>query len=244
VEAIPMQTLGPDTLAPLADIVRGFRAAASIEEAAAGVCRALYENLVDADSGTPACALVRVYKAHQFGKLEPELQEFARGLLEEEPPADMRCLTLLGTAGDEPAWNSRHESAGHKAIPLPGEEFVHRLPMVAQLIKQLGLDIADVVRPGENAVARSQQTYDVFHVEDALGSGHIPAQDFVEQYGIRSAVGFGGVLISGDFYAAIMFSKVPVPERIAKTLKILALPLRLALNPSLRRPAFAAVSAR
>ena len=238
--AVDLATLSPDDLRPLADEIRGtVKTHAALEEAAQAVAETLYRSLVAAD-GSPACALVRVYKAHRYDRLDGDLQEFATGVLGREPGPDVRCLTLLGTAGDEPAWNDRRASTGHQAIPLPSEDFVRRLPMVAQLITQLGLEIGDVLSPpAEGAVHASQQSYDVFHVEHAAGSPHLPAQDFVERYGIRSAVGFGGILLSGDFYAAVLFSKVLVDEGTARTLRILALPLRVALTPMVGRAVFA-----
>jgi len=189
----------------------------------------LYRSLVDED-GSPACALVRLYKSERFDRLEPEVQGFVRDTLGEEPAGDVRCLALLGTAGDEPAWNDRARSTGHRAIPLPSEQFVERLPMVTRLITQLGLDLGVVVSPpsGQEIVELSQRTNDVFHVEEALGSPYLPAQDeFVIPHGIVSAVGFGGILLTGDFFSVLLFAHVPVAEPVARTLKILAQPIRV-----------------
>jgi hypothetical protein len=146
--------------------------------------------------------------------------------------ADVRCLTLLATRGLDPRWNDRRDSDGHKAIPLPSVEFVERLPMVAGLIQQLGLEIADVVRPEKGRVAElAQRSYGVFHVEDAAGSPYVPAQDFVEEHGVRSALGFGGVLYTGDFFAVMLFSRAPIDPGVADTLRILSLAARVALMP-------------
>lgn len=85
----------------------------------------------------------------------------------------------------------------------------------------------------------SQRAYDVFHVEEAIGSPYIPAQEeFVVRYQIRSAVGFGGVLYSGDLYAVIIFATIPVTAMVARRLKILALPLRPPLLRFLRNKVF------
>ena len=234
----PLDDLQPHALAPLADRIRALgNRRTTLEGAAQEACRILYDSLV-VDGGAPGAALVRVYKTHRFRELEPGQQEFARGLIEEEPAEDMRCLTLLGTAGEEPEWNDRHRSRGHQAIPMPTVDFVERIPMVAQLITQLGLEVETVLRPPEQAAQLAQQRYDVFHVPDAAGSPYLPAQDFVERYGVASAVGFGGILLNGDFYAAIVFAKVRLDEGDARTLKVLALPLRVALTPMIGRPVF------
>lgn len=201
---------------------------ASIADESQEISQYLYRSLVDGE-GAPASALVRLYKTNRFGDLDPDVKDFAASLAGVEPTDDMRCLTLLGTAGAEPAWNDRTLSVGHRAIPLPSEEFVERLPMVAQLILQLGLDIGIVVDPPTGHAARklAQTPNDVFHVPVAAGSPYLPAQDFVLEHGIESAVGFGGIMLSGDFFAVVVFSRVPISDPVARTLKILAQPIRL-----------------
>ena len=233
IDAVDLRSFSLDALDPLADFIRSVGAQArSGEDAAQRIVTYLYEHLRDGQTGDAACPLVRLYKTHPYGSLEPDLQEFAAALLPDgaAPADDVRCLTLLGTAGDLPEWNSRHASVGHRAIPLASEQMVSRLPMVAQLIAQLGLEVATVVAPPKDRlVDLAQRTYDVFHVPEAAGSPYLPAQDFVERHGIRSAVGFGGMLFSGDLYAAVLFSRVPVPRAAARALRILALPMRVAL---------------
>jgi hypothetical protein len=214
------------------DALRTIGAGAdSMEAAAQRVAAHLYDVLRDDDGGR-ACALVRVYKTHRYGALPADLREFAGDGLDPET----RCLTLLGTAGDVPAWNDRRASQGHKAIPLVSEHAVEQLPMVLQLITQLGLDVSAVVRP-DPTIARelSQRTYDVFHVLDAAASPHVPAKDFVEAHAIKSALGFGGLLYTGDFYAVVLFSKIPISADAAQMLKILSLPVRVPLLAHLRR---------
>ena len=74
------------------------------------------------------------------------------------------------------------------------------------------------------------RTYDVFHVEQALGSPFIPAQrDFVEPYGIASVVGFGGLLRSGELFSVILFSRATIPARCAARFRTIALDVRSSL---------------
>ncbi|MEO7457483.1 MAG: hypothetical protein ABIY52_14555 [Gemmatimonadaceae bacterium] len=209
-------------------VVRGAR---SLEEAAEVLVRYLYDHCLDAATGERSCALVRFYKTHPFGDLEAELQTFAASqLADADPSPDMRCLTLLGTSGDEQAWNSRHASHGHRAIPLPSVDIVRRAPMIARLIEEMGLEIESVVR-GTAPASRpgDSRTYDVFHVEQALGSEHIPAQDFVERHGIESVVGFGGLLRTGELFAMILFSRRRIPAASAARFRAIALDVRSAL---------------
>jgi hypothetical protein len=203
--------------------------AASMEQAAKRVVAHLYDGLGDGE-GKRACVLVRFYKTHAFGQLPPDLQAAAAGGA--APPAgSVKCLTLLATAGEHADWNSRFTSAGHKAIPLPSAAVVEQIPMVAQLVRQFGLDLAALLEPkGELLVDDEQRNYNVFHVPEARGSAHIPAQaQFVEPYGIRSVLGFGGLLPSGDLYAAIMFSKTPISRSVAEAFRTVALNVKMAV---------------
>lgn len=215
------------------ELRRATKEASTMEEAAQRVCRVLYDELVTSE-GSKACALVRCYKTHAFGKLAPELKAFARAVHQGNPLAStIRCLTLLGTIGDEPTWNSRRSSAGHQAIPLPSAEIVEKAPMIAQLVRQFGLDLADVIQPTNDLVRGvTGKTYGVFHVPEAVGSPYIPAQkDFVLKFGIRSVIGFGGSLPSGDLFAVILFARVPISSETADRFRNLALDVKSGFFP-------------
>jgi hypothetical protein len=211
---------------------QAVRGAGTLEDAANAAARYFYDNCIDPETNERTCALVRFYKTHAFGDLEPELKVFATSMMSGELPSDgMRCLVLLATVGDEPEWNARRESRSHQAIPLPSAGNVRQAPMIARLIEDLGLDIEAVVA-GRTSSERSGEarTYDVFHVEEAHGSPYIPAQrEFVQRYGIASVVGFGGVLRSGEMYAVILFSRVRIPTASAIRFRTIALDVRSAL---------------
>jgi hypothetical protein len=234
-----------DDVSACSDVIRTLgRGRATMTEAAADIVRYLYGEL-GTDGDDHACTLVRLYKTHPFGGLPVELREYASDAAGRDFDADVRCLTLLATAGEEPEWNDPRLSVGHRTIPLPSEEIVRRLPMVAQLITQVGLDVGTVVRPaGAPLVELAQRTYDVFHVPVAAGSPYIPAQDFVERYGVESALGFGGMLHTGDFYSVVLFTKVPVSVEVARTIRILALAVRIPLMRFLLRDVFTTASRR
>jgi hypothetical protein len=209
------------------------KGSASMEETAGRIVRHFYDGLVNAE-GERASALVRFYKTHPFCDLDSELQGFARaGMGGESPSPDMKCLVLLATAGDKGEWNSRKSSQGHKAIPLPSEEAVHQVPMVSNLIAQLGISLGMIIKPEPELLLDLEQlTYNVFHVPEALGSPYIPAQqEFVAPCGIRSALGFGGLLPSGEMFAVIMFSKVPILREAANLFKALSLSVKMAILP-------------
>ncbi len=223
--------------------LRGLGAGAgSMEEASGRIARYLYDSLRAGPDGARACALVRQFVTVPYSDLTPELQHFARELLGREPERPtMKCLTLLGTAGERPEWNARAESAGHKALPLASEESIARSPMIAQLIGQLGVETARLVAPDPRFVLdANQHNYGVFHVPDAVGSAHIPAQrDFVLPYGVRSVIGFGGILPTGDLFATVMFTKVDVARDTADLFTTLALNVKVAIVPFAGRQLFA-----
>jgi len=52
----------------------------------------------------------------------------------------------------------------------------------------------------------------------------------VARFGIRSVLGFGGMLASGDFFAVILFATVHVPPKAADRFKTLALDVKSAFS--------------
>jgi hypothetical protein len=215
---------------------RRFGAGAStMEETASKTVSHIQETLVDA-RGAPACALVRLFKTHRYAGLPPDLQAVVRSLVPDVSP-DLRSLTLLGSAGLRPEWTSRAGSAGHKVIPLASARVVREAPMIASLVAQLGLEASHVVTPQPGVFLEERATsFNVFHVENARGSPVVPAQDaFVVPYAVRSVVGFGGALLSGDIFALILFSRVTIPSDTAQLFRTLSLNLKLAIAPHERR---------
>ncbi|MEW6735503.1 MAG: hypothetical protein AB1489_29700 [Acidobacteriota bacterium] len=200
--------------------------AKSLEELAVRIVQYFYNLFGDDQTGEHAIALSRLYKTCSYEKLDSEFRDFAQVMLGSEPATpDLKCLTLLATTGERIEWNSPRRSAGHKAIPLPSEKVVTQLPMIAQLVKQFGLTISEVLRPNPNLIRdMAEKTYNVFHVEEAVGSKYVPAQEgFVIPYGIKSVVGFGGILPQGELYAVILFSKQTISKEVADQFKVLAL---------------------
>ena len=214
--------------------------AASMEEAANETVQYLYNNLGAGEN--KSCALVRLYKTHPYSGLDPELRGFAQGVLGHAPESpDMKCLTLLATAGDKEEWNSRANSVGHKAIPLPGEDFISQIPMISRLVSQFGLDVNAVIRPDPSLIVDlEQKEFNAFHVQEAVGSPYIPAQkEFVIPCGVQSVLGFGGILSTGDLFAVILFAKVHIPRETSVTAKSLALSVKEAIQPFAEGKVFA-----
>lgn len=195
---------------------------------AARVVAYLYDALRDGPGGDRALVLARLYRVRRYDALDGDTRRFVDRATPAATPA-MRCLTLAATAGLMPDWNSPAASRGHRAIALPSEGAVLALPMVAQLLAQFGVAPRAVVAPGP-ALLREHGTYNVFHVEHAPGHPAIPAQDdFVAPFGVRSALGFGGLLAGGELFAVVLFSRVRVSRDTADLFPILALGVRRAL---------------
>jgi hypothetical protein len=224
------------TITDLADLSRAVmqagQRAQSMEDCANVLVRHFYEQLGNGRGGEKACALVRFFKTQPLGDLDPDLSATARDSLGgHEPAPGMKCLTLLATAGDEPEWNSRHSSRGHKTIPLPSARIVEQFPMISQLIKQLGFEVADVVAPDPALIVNlEERTASIFHVPDAQGSPYIPAQEeFVIPHGIRSVIGFGGILPSGNLYVVVLFTRTRIPRDRAEMFTVLSVGIKAAV---------------
>jgi signal transduction histidine kinase len=208
---------------------RAAAPAESFEEASQAIVQRLYQDLCA--EGGRAFALVRLFATQTYGRLPADLREFAQRRVEgRHLAADQKCLVLIATAGDRPEWNLRHGSIGHQVIPLESDRMATAFPMVSQLLAQLG---AITKAPdGRIILEHAQRTYNVFYVRHAAGSPHVVDQEaFVRPFGIRSAVGFGGALPSGESFALVAFSRVELSPEVADLFRYLALNVKLALLP-------------
>ena len=215
--------------------------ATSMEMAARRTVEWLHTHLIDVSTGQRSCLLARCFLTQRFEHLPPDLAEIAAGARSRaEIDPRMPVLTLLATAGEEPAWNDRRSSRGHAAIPLESVTFVERAPMIASLLRQMGLEIGAALNPTAALILDSEQhAFNVFHVANALGDPSIPAQEeFVRPFGVRSVLGFGGIMPSGELFAIILFSRTPIPRQTADLFRTIALGVKLALLPFTRAARF------
>jgi hypothetical protein len=184
-------------------------------------------------------ALARTYATVPFNLLPEADQVFVEKIVDSQNARDLlkgdtRVLSLMGTAGVRPEWGRRYGSHGHLAIPLLSEDFVSEIPMLANLIQQLGTSRSWYQKhTGPSTHVNNFGVFtDTFFVPDAsqsvdsAGRLMIPAQDFVEEFGVRSVFGVGGeFLIEGIVVVSIFFSR----EQLQSTPKwLLRLPLLLA----------------
>jgi hypothetical protein len=216
--------------------------AKTMEAVATRIVHYFYDSFAFRDTGQKACVLVRLFKTHAFGDLDERLRQSAVAMLGDASASpSMKCLILLATAGERPEWNSRAKSVGHKAIPLPSEKAVENIPMIARLFSQLGLNPTALLKRDPAFILNSDQSnFNVFHVPEAEGSPYVPAQkEFVIPCGVKSVLGYGGLLPNGDIFAVILFVKVHVPQETAELFKTLALSTKLILIPFSKGEVFA-----
>lgn len=203
-----------------------------MEEVARGAVRYLYDQIVAGSGEARAFPLVRVFKTQRASNLGDDLRRVAEARAAEPITNDTPCLALLATAGDEPAWNSRKSSTSHQAIPLTSESMIEQAPMIHRLFTAFGVPLRAVVTVDTDLLVDVQhRSFRVFHVEQALGSPWVPAQEeFVVRYGIKSVLGFGGVLAGGTLFAVLLFSRVTISSPLAELFGSLALNLKIALQ--------------
>jgi two-component system NtrC family sensor kinase len=223
------------TLKDMANLEAALRrigaGAESMQEVASRIVRHLHGGLVDRRSGKGSCALVRLFKTHRQGDLPPELREGVGAAADGAAVTrEMKCLVLLATAGDEPAWNSTALSVGHKVIPIASPSAVAKVPMLVDLFRQLGIESALESLPESGILIEPEQkTFNVFYVPVARGRPEMLQEDFVLPFHIESVLGVGGMLPSGELFALVMFSKIPIPRATADLFAPLALSVKLAL---------------
>lgn len=203
----------------LGDLRREARSAGTVQAVCQGVIQGLIAQFPE------ALPLGRAYLTVPWQNLPEADKMFARTaagnvaaghLLRNET----QVLSLLGTGGIEPEWRDRYSSRNHLAIPLLSPEFVADIPMVAGLIDQLGNSARWYRQVAPESSAESFGVFTgTFFVSDARtgrdNSGRllIPAQDFVERYGIRSVFGVGGQFRgSGMILVCIFFSSLSLEE--------------------------------
>jgi len=207
-------------------------ASQSMEEVADRIVQAFRERFID-ERGELTNVLVRFYKTMFFADLDDRLREIATASLRgarAEP--GMRCLTLLASAGEKPQWNMISHSQNHQCIPLPSSEGVAGMPMIAQLMQQLGVQLStfDAGSTGMLMDLDQHQLHNVFYVPEALGNPCIPDQTgFVIPHGIRSVVGFGGSLPGHQMFAVIAFTRSHISRDIAALFGPLSLCTKLAV---------------
>src|SRR5215475_11567706 len=201
------------TVEPRVELARSF------EEAAQALAIALYSQFAK------SAILARVYVTVPFAALPVRTRAFVQAL-----PGAAAALTgttpvlsLVGTQGQKVDWNDRRKSKQHGAIPLISAEFVDGVPMIARLLRELGVPLDWIDSHGaRRLVTTIGSTVGLFYVEDAVravddrGRKVIPAVDFVFAYHVKSVFGTGGAYPGGQLLILVVFCRDPVARVIAE----------------------------
>ena len=193
--------------------------APSLEVAAQRYVESVYEALSD------SLVLLRLFATVQFRDLPAPNQAFVRALADSTGAADAidddtLVLSLLGSMGVEPAWCDRRLSVNHVGIPLVSRAFVGEIPMIARLLKQLGVELDWIDRQDTAIVGKTFGLQSgVFHVADAataVDSSNrkiIAAQEFVASHGVKTVYGVGGGYVATPVFTAITgFCRDPIDQ--------------------------------
>src|SRR5262245_36347308 len=198
--------------------------AASLEDAAQALVTAVYDQFAE------STILARVYVTVPFAALPPPTRAFVQTM----PGAAVALtgttpvLSLVGTQGQKADWIDRRKSRQHGAIPLISAEFVDGIPMIARLLRELGvpLDWIDS-HDARRLVTTIGSAVGLFYVEDAVraaddrGRKVIPAVDFVFAYDVKSVFGAGGAYSGGQMLALVVFCR----DLVARVTAEMFLPL-------------------
>lgn len=196
----------------------------TLAEAAQTTTSLLYETFAG------SIALARLFVTVPFGKLPLENRRFVNHLAENkgiiaEIGDETPVLSLLGTRGKMPNWNDRRLSAGHIGIPLTSSAFINEIPMIANLLQNMGVNLTSFDHQDMHLVTKTIITSAIFYVEDAAktvdkqGRKIIAAQDFVDEHGIKTVFGLGGTYTMADvFLTLIIFCRETVEKSRAERL--------------------------
>ncbi|MBX3237610.1 MAG: hypothetical protein KF814_15800 [Nitrospiraceae bacterium] len=217
-------------------------AAASMEETAVRIVRHLQEQLLDTDEQRPACPLVQCFTTQPFAALPEADREAAKSRIVEGTlsPCTL-CWTLLASAGDLPEWNDRLHARQAPVAAITDEEFPVSFPLFAPLLAQFGLGTAAPQQKDLHILLDPQErTFGVFHVPDATASPYLHSTQLqlANRYGIRSVVGFGGLLPSLNAFVLALFTRVPLSKPQIEMFRTIALAAKLAFLPFDGGPVF------
>jgi hypothetical protein len=135
---------------------------------------------------------------------------------------DTLVLTLMGTRGGEKNLRNTRYAFG---IPLASSDFVDSIPIVSQLLKELGFELnwrtkqesliqeQDVETASTGFLAGMLYVPDAQHAVNGKGKKLLNVVDRLSLYSLESVTdvqtifGIGGVYIQGPFIAVIFFSR-------------------------------------
>ncbi|MFB0615513.1 SpoIIE family protein phosphatase [Streptomyces sp. AGS-58] len=181
--------------------------------AAQAVADFFYDSLVDGRDGR-ACPAVGVFLAGPWSAA-------AAAPATAGPPAEhARRLTPAGWRGPY-VRRPGAEGSGPLHMPAVPSGAAHEAPSVYRLLERLGVTAgnADGAVPAESDV-------EVVHLSGSQVGG---LEELLPGQGVRSALAFGGTLSPGEWFAVVLFSRLPLSAEAARIFRLVAGSTRLAL---------------
>jgi HPt (histidine-containing phosphotransfer) domain-containing protein len=233
-------TQATDLMRCVADAVELARGARCFEDVAQGLVHRLYSEF------PRSVVLARCYVTTPLATLPASNAAWVKQLAEAkgiaaELQSTTPIISLVGTAGRKPEWNSRRQSQGHVGIPMVSASFIDAIPMMSRLMASLGGDLSWIDSDDISHVVSQLGTVSgVFYVPDAAteidarGRKVIPAADFVSEFGVKTVFGVGGAFSSGQIVVLLMFCSEHVPLEIAQQFQQPLLMFKTAAAPLLR----------
>jgi nitrogen-specific signal transduction histidine kinase len=197
-------------------------ASTTLEQAAQALAVALHTGLSE------SAVLIRVFVTAPLADLPDETKRFVEVRAEQlgassELHGSTPVLTLIGTCGVHPDWSDRHRSEGHAGIPLISANSVKKIPMMAALLKDVGLPLDWMERNSSSVIQRTiGENTGLFFVENAVLATDdqdrkiIPAQGFVSDHGVGSVFGMSGAYSGDEILVVIAFCREQFPKAIAE----------------------------
>lgn len=210
----------------------------SVEAASESIVRFLYEHLVDAN-GEPAVRLTRLFKTLRFDELDDDLKRAA--IVSVPIMSDIDFLTVMASAGDLPEWNGRRNSQEQALMPVTNIADRSVPGLFSRIIRQLPDN--DTFDPADDEMSSyllepEKSPYNILLLSDAQDESRFPGHDFVDRFGVRSVLLFGGMVGRSSFYAVLILSGVPISRETAQMFKPISLSIKHALihESEFRRP--------
>jgi len=209
-------------------ITKQIQGCSTLEEAAQNYMSVLYESLDE------SIVLSRFFMTVPFNDLPKFNREVVINLAKSSNITDSikeqtLVLSLLGTRGIMSEWNDRLKSRGHIGVPLATKDFLNKIPMMSQLLKELKAKIdwldydTSVVQKTSGSMAGVFYVPDAQTAVDHLNRKIIPAQDFVKEYNVKSVFGIGGGYLGTPlFFSVIIFLREYIDKKLAERFLIQA----------------------
>jgi hypothetical protein len=215
-------------------IAQALQAPQSLEEASQTFVNILFEEFEE------SIAVIRLFVTIPFGKLPEAIQTSVLRTADvpRQPLANTTpTLMLLGLHEAEEFRNAKH----YFGIPLISPATVEAIPMIAQLLQELGFPFKQPLR----RAASKQESEEIetssigflsglFYVPDAQNAVNAKGQrilSVLDQGGIynhtatdevETIFGIGGAYVSGPFIATVIFSREPLDRVLVERFMPLA----------------------